>query len=175
MATHEIFIPAVALTPDASGKVWLEPYSLLATNDVWRHSVMRFDEDGNNNAQISTRVGCYGTLHVPQNYVGTPAVKPVWTATVITGNGVWDFDYRAVGGDDAESLDQVGTQESVSVTDAAPSAAHERNIPSMSLTAANLAAGDTVEFFLAVDGVDAADTLAGARILHGIIFEYSDA
>lgn len=175
MATHQIWIPAAAFTPDASGKVWLEPYSILATNDFWKYLVLRFDENGNNNTQISTKVSGHATLLVPQNYVGTPKIYPVWTSTVITGNNVWDVDYRAVGGDDAESLDQATAQESLTVTDAAPSAAHERNTPSVSPTGSNLAAGDTVQLVVSVDGADAADTLAGARILHGVIFEYADA
>jgi hypothetical protein len=175
MATHGISILGHATIPDASGKVWQEPYSLLATNDVWKHLVFRFDEDGANNAQISTRVGIYGVFVVPNNYVGTAAIVPMWTSTVTSGNCVFDFDYRAISGDDTESLDQSGTQESVSVTDAAPSAAHERNTPSMSLTSANLAAGDLVEFYFVVDGTDGNDTLAGARLLHDLVFSYADA
>jgi hypothetical protein len=163
------------LSPDASGKVWPEPYTILATNDLFRFIVMRFDEDGNNNAALTTKVGAHGTFHVPQNYVGSPRIYLVWTSTVTTGNCVWDVDYRAIGGDDAESLDQGTFQESLSVTDAAPSAAHERNTPSVSLTAGNLAAGDTVELVISVDGADAADTEAGARLLVGVVFEYADA
>ncbi|KKL73892.1 hypothetical protein LCGC14_2070340 [marine sediment metagenome] len=175
MATHQISILGATTKPDTSGKVWMEPYSILATNDVWQHNIFRFDQDGNNNAQISTRVGVYGIFTVPQNYVGSPIIIPVWTATVITGNCVWDFDYRAIGGNDTESLDQATAQESVTVTDAAPSAAHERLTPSLSPTAGNFAAGNTVEFLLVVDGTDASDTLAGARLLHNLIFQYGDA
>ena len=161
--------------PDSSGKVWLEPYSILATNDVWPFLVIRFDENSSNNTQLSTRAGIYGQFWVPGNYVGTAKVYPVWTATVTTGNCVWDFDYRAISGDDAESLDQTSNNEALTITDAAPSAAHERNTPSFSLTSSNLAAGDTVEYFLARDGADAADTLAAAALLVDLIFEYSDA
>ncbi len=111
---------------------------------------------------------------MPENYVGSPVVRVRWTTTKTTGDVVWDFDYRAVGGDDAESLDQAGTQEAVTVTDSAPSAAHERLNVTVALTAGNFAAGDTVEFLLARDGADASDTLAGVAMLHEAFFEYSD-
>lgn len=175
MATHQFWIPAAAFAPDTSGKVWLEPYSILATNDLFKFLVMRFDEDGNNNAALTTKVGAHATFHVPINYVGTPKIYPVWSSTVTTGNSVWDIDYRAIGGDDAESLDQTTFQESLTVTDAAPSAAHERNTPSVSLTGSNLAAQDTVELVISADGTDGADTQASARLLFGVIFEYADA
>jgi hypothetical protein len=175
MATHQFWIPAAAFAPDSSGKVWLEPYSILATNDLFKFLVMRFDEDGANNAQLTTKVTACATFHIPQNYVGTPKIYVAWSSTVTTGNSVWDVDYRAIGGDDAESMDQGTYQEALTVTDAAPSAAHERNIPSVSLTAGNLAVGDTVELCISADGVDAADTQASARILFGVIFEYADA
>lgn len=168
MATHQIWIPAAGLTPDTSGNVFSEPYSIKATNDIFPFNVLIFND-------TSTRLGAYGTFHVPQNYVGTPKIYPVWSSTAITGNVVWDVDYRAVGGDDAESMDQATAQEALTVTDAAPSAAHERNTPSVSLTAANLAAGDTVEFGVFRDGADAADTMAAAAILFGVLVEYADA
>jgi hypothetical protein len=159
MATHRISIMGT-LNPDTTGDVWPEPYSVKATNDLFDHMVMIFTDDGSN------KNGAFGLFNVPQNYVGTPKIIPVWTSTLTTGNVVWDFDYRAVGGDDAESLDQASYQESVTVTDAAPSAAHERNTPEMALTGSNLAAGDTVAFKISLDG---------AAILHDLVFEYADA
>lgn len=174
MATHRIPILTHSVRPSGE-KAWFEPYDILATNDVWKRMVGRIDEDGNNNAQLSTRVGYYGGFVVPKNYVGSATIIIVWTSTVTTGDVVWDFEYRAVGGDDAESLDQAGTQESVTVTDTAPSAAHERMEASIALTAGNFAVDDEVEYFLASDGSDAADTLAGARLLISALFQYADA
>jgi hypothetical protein len=158
-----------SLSPDASGGVFQEPYSIKATNDVWQHMVMIFND-------TTTRIGAYGSFNVPNNYVGNPAIVSVWTATATSGNTRQEFDYRAVGGNDAESLDQSGTQESVGVTDAAPGAAHRRLEASMSLTASNLAAGDTVEFEFFRDGADTGnDTMAAAMLLHDLLFEYTDA
>lgn len=161
--------------PDDSGKTWFEPLDVLATNDVWDFLVGRIDENGGNNTALSTRVGFHGRFNVPKNYVGTPVVVIAWTGTGTTGNVVWDFEYRAISGDDAESIDQAGTQESVTVTDAMPSAALERNVATISLTAANFAADDTVEYFVANDGGDAADTAAFARLLVDLLFQYADA
>lgn len=159
--------------PDSSGNIWQEPYSNLATNDVWGGLIWRFGLS--NAAQPTTRIGLYGFFVVPQNYVGTAAIIPVWTATGTSGNCVWDLDYRAVGGNDSESMDQSGTQESVSVTDAAPSAAHERLTPSMSPTSGNFAAGDMVEWKLFRDGTDGSDTMALSAILFDLLFQYADA
>lgn len=172
MATHRISILGANTIPDTSGNCWLEPYTILATNDVWGLLVFRFGSS--NAAEPTTRIGLRGQFNVPKNYVGTASIIVVWTATVTTGNVVWDLDYRAVGGNDSESLDQAGTQESVTVTDAAPGAANRRLEASLSLTSANLAADDTVEFELFRDGADAADTMAASGILFDVLFQYND-
>ena len=107
------------------------------------------------------------------NYVGNAKVIYVWTTTAITGNVVWDFDYRAVGGDNAESLDQATVQEAVTVTDAAPGATDRRMEVSINLTSANIAAGDTLEWLAARDGA-ASDTIAAAVGLVSLELEYTD-
>ena len=168
MATLRIPILGAATVPDDSGDVFLEPYSVKATNDVWKRLVVIFNDSG-------TRIGLHGAFNVPKNYVGAPKVIVVWTATATTGDVEWDFDYRAVGGNDTESLDQTGTQETVNIADTAPSAIHERMEAVLALTAANLAADDTLLFELFRDGTDAGDTMAAAAIVHGVLFEYSDA
>ena len=168
MATHRIPILGFGTIPDDSGDVFLEPYSVKATNDVWERLVAIFND-------VSTRIGLRGGFSVPENYVGTAKIVIRWTSTATSGDVEWDFDYRAVGGDDTESLDQAGTQESVNQNDTAPSAAHERMVAELTLTSANLAAGDEVEFELFRDGTDAGDTLAAAAIVFGVYFEYSDA
>jgi len=175
MATHRIPILGPGFALEDSAKVWLEKSDVLATNDVWDRLIIRIDENGANNTQLSTRVGFFGSFNVPKNYVGTAVIVPVWTATVTSGNVVFDFDYRAVGGDDAESLDQSGTQEAVTLTDANPSAAWERNAPTgMTLTSSNLAADDTVLFYFARDGADANDTAASATLIYDLLFMFND-
>lgn len=176
MATHRLPIHG-GLLPNSSGKVWWEPFSVLATNDTWRHPVLRIDQDGNNNAQLSTREGAYGVFAVPKNYVGSANLIVVWTATITTGGAtvVWDFDYRATGGNDTESLDEAAATESVTGSDDVPSAANERLEVSIALTSGNFAVDDTVEFFICNDGTDANDDAACARLLHQLFFEYADA
>jgi hypothetical protein len=168
MATHRLPILGFATVPDTSGNVYLQPLDVSASNDVWDHLVFAF-------ADTSTRIGLHGSFEVPQNYAGTAKLVVVWTSTATSGNVVWDFDYRAVGGDDAESLDQAGTQESVTGTDAAPGAAWRRLERSIDLTSANLAAGDTVQFTLFRDGADAADTMAATAFLFDLRLQYADA
>jgi putative transposon-encoded protein len=153
---------------DTTGSVFIEPYPIKATNDLWDHLITVF-------ADTATRIGVYGAFTVPKNYVGTAQLVIVWTTTAITGDVEWDFDYRAVGGDDAESFDQTGTQESVNLNDTAPSAAHERMVCTINLTSGNLAADDVVEYFLARDGTDAGDTIAAAVMLFEAYFQYADA
>lgn len=167
MATHRI--PVSLTRPDDSGNVFWEPLNVKATNDVWQHGVWVFND-------TATRLLIYGSFMVPQNYVGTPSIIVPWTSTATTGNVVWDFDYRAIGGDDAESIDQTGTQEALTVTDAAPTAAFRLLVPSMSLTGSNLAAGDFVQFLLGRDGANASDTMAAAALaMQSIWFQYNDA
>lgn len=173
MATHRLSILGIGTVPDTSGNCWQEPYTILATNDVWGMLIYRFGSS--NAAEPTTRIGLRGRFTVPKNYVGSAALVVAWTATITSGNVVWDFDYRAVGGDDTESLDQSGNQESVSVTDAAPTAAHRRLEVTINLTAGNFAADDTVEFEFFRDGADANDTMAGSGILVDLYFQYADA
>jgi hypothetical protein len=172
VATRAISILGPATLPDTSGDCWQEPYDILATNDVWKGLIFRFGSS--NAAAPTTKFGLHGFFTVPQDYVGTAKIIPVWTSTLTSGDVVWDFDYRSVSGDNTTSMDQSGHEESVTATDTAPGAAHRRLVPEISLTSANLAAGETVEFIFSRDGVDAADTLAGSAILFDLLLQYSD-
>ena len=167
MATHRIPILGWGTVPDTSGSVFFEPYDVKATNDVWDRLVAIFND-------TATRIGLRGGFTVPKNYVGSTNIIVVWTATATTGDVVWDFDYRAVGGNDTESLDQAGTQEAVTVTDTAPGAVNRRLEASMALTATNLAVDDEVEFELFRDGVAVGDTMAAAAMVFAVFFEYAD-
>lgn len=175
MATRRISIyPGLLPDPaDATDPPFWQPYTILATNDVWARPILRFGS--NNAAQPTTRIEAHGAFAVPQDYPASPTsanIIVVWTSTLTTGNVVWDVDYRAVGGDDTESFDQTGTQETVTATDAAPSAANERMAVTIDLTHGNFVAGDDVQFLIARDGADASDTLAGSALLMGLYFEY---
>jgi hypothetical protein len=172
MAVHQISIMGL-IQPDSTGRCWVEPYDVIATNDVWKHPVVRFKDPSGTQAH-----GFYGQFTVPQNYVGTAAVIPIWTTTATSGTpGVrWAFTYRTVGGDDTTSLDQTSNEESVAVVDAPPGAANRRMTPSISPTSANFAAGDTVEYFFARDdNPGSADNVAADAVLHDLLFSYADA
>jgi hypothetical protein len=117
----------------------------------------------------------YGRFRVPKNYVGTAKIVFEWSATLTTGDVVFDFDYNAVGGNDTESLDPSAWQESVSVTDTAPGTARRKLAAEVSLTSTNLAVDDIVDFFIGRDGAAAADTMAGRAYLFEATFEYADA
>jgi putative transposon-encoded protein len=168
MAAHRIPILGANTIPDASGDVFLEPYSVKATNDLWEHLVAIFND-------TATRIGLRGGFVVPKNYIGSAKIIVIWTSTAIAGDVEWDYDYRAIGGNDTESLDQATPpQETVNQNDTAPSAAHERMVAELSLTDGNFAVDDFVEFELFRDGTDAGDTMAAAAIVHAVLFEYSD-
>jgi hypothetical protein len=168
MATHEISIIGPQTIPDTSGSVWQEPYTIAATNDVWGLLVYRFKD-------TATRIGLHGGFVVPQNYVGTAVLVIYWTSTATSGDVEWDFDYRAITGNDSESLDQTSNIESVNGNDTAPGAAHRQLIFTINLTGTNIAAGDFVEFTLFRDGTDGGDTMAADALLFDALFRYADA
>jgi len=168
MATHRIPILGWNTLPDTSGSVFFEPYPTKATNDRWDHGHWVFND-------TATRLELYSLFNVPKNYVGTASIIVVWTSTATSGNVVLDFDYRAVAGNDTESLDQTTQDEQLTVTDAAPGAANRRLETSMSVTSSNLVADDTVEFLIARDGASGSDTMAAAAQLVGLYFQYADA
>ena len=168
MALHRLPIIAWPALPDAGGEVFFEPFSVKAVNDQWNRLVLVFND-------TSTRKGIEIGFAVPKNYIGTAGLVIVWTANAITGDVEWDFDYRAVGGNDTESLDQTGTQESVNSNDTAPGAAFRRLEISIALTDGNFAIDDEVTAQIFRDGTDAGDTMAAAALVFEVFFEYSDA
>lgn len=168
MATYRLPILNWTIVPDTSGDCFLEPLTVKATNDAWSRFVVVFND-------TATRIGFHGGFTIPKNYVGTANLIVVWTSTATSGDVEFDFDYRAVGGDNSESLDQSGTQESVNNNDTAPGAAWRRMECSIDLTDGNFAVDDEVEFAFFRDGTDGGDTIAAAVTVFALFFEYSDA
>lgn len=158
------------IKPDTTGRCFLAPYENYGSNDLFRHMVAVFADPAAGQVH-----GLYGKFDVPDNFGSAPAIVPVWTAAAITGNCRWRFSYRAVGGDNAESLDQATFQEQVSLTDAAPGTAHFRLAPSIALTAGNFAAGDSVEYLFERLDDGGIDTLAAPALLHDLVFSYTAA
>lgn len=173
MATHRIPILGFATRPDDTGEAWFEPADLnFGSNDLARGFVLALGSALA--AQPTVKHGVYGAFRVPKNYVGSAVLVVEWSATLTSGDVVFDFDYNAVGGNDTESLDPAAWQESVTVTDTAPGTARRKLTATVSLTSANLAADDIVEFFLGRDGAAGADTMAGRAYIFEATFEYAD-
>lgn len=173
MSTIRKSILGVNTLLDSTGDAFFEPYSILATNDIFKHAILRLG--ASNAAAPTVKSGVYGATTIPKDFnsSGTTKVYIYWTSTLTSGNVVFDFDYRSVGNDDSESLDQATFQESLTVTDAAPTSANNLLITSVTLTSSNLAADDIMEFFVGRDGADGSDTLAGSAIVHAVVLEYT--
>lgn len=164
MATDTILSGA---KPDTSGEVYRDAFENHATNDRWKGEVVAF-EDG------STKTGLSGHITI-RDLTGFTAVSLdiYWTSATTSGDVEWDLEYRCVGGDDTESLDQTSQQEAVNSNDTAPSAAFERQKISISLTFSNFAAGDTFQFDLSRDKTDAGDTLADEALVFDAVLNWS--
>jgi len=167
MATRHKDMLGWPTQPDSSS-VYFASYANYATNDHWKGDVLVFED-------TSSKEELHGRTSIPEDFVGTPKLRIEWTTTATTGDWEIDFEYRCVGGDDQESLDQSTAQESVNQADTAPSAAHERQVVEIALTGTNFAAGDEMEWRLGRDGADAGDTLAADVLVFEVEFVYSDA
>jgi hypothetical protein len=168
MATNQVSILG-NIQPDSTGRCWMEPYDVIASNDLFRGNVIRFKDP-----TTSQSHGFYGWFAVPPNYVTTAVIIPVWTTTVTTGNCRWRFSYRTVGGDDTTSMDQATFEEQVRIADVAPGAAHRRLTPPIALTSANFTASETVEYLFERQDLSSDDTMVGDAVLFDLIFQYSD-
>ena len=168
MPTHRLPILGFATSPDASGDVFFEPYSIkMAVAGRWDEQLVAIFKD------TSTRIGLQGRFLVPKNYVGTSNLIIDWASDTATANAVeWDFEYRAVAA--LQSFAQATQDEAVNDADIA-AAIDQRESLSISLTDGNFAIDDIVQWELFRDGVDAGDTLVGAVMLFGLYFEYADA
>ena len=96
-----------------------------------------------------------------------------WTATVTSNDVEWDFDYNAVAV--GETLDPAAADESVNINDTAPGTARLMLEAELSLTRANIAAGDQLQFTLFRDGTDGGDTMSDDAHVHDVLFVYDDA
>lgn len=166
MATIRLPILDATSLPDDSGFTYFETFAVKATNDFWKHLVLIFTDS-------STKISIYGTFIVPKNYVGSPKIIVYWTSTATSGDVEFDWDHRAVA--IGEGLDQATAQASVNQNDTAPGTALDLLEAELTLTAANFAADDIVEWKLSRDGTDGGDTMAASAIIFAVGFEYADA
>lgn len=168
MATITIDILGSATLPDTSGSVYQEPAAInLQANDRYPNLVWVFTD-------TSTRIKLGVGFRIPDNYVTTAKIILVWATTVTSGKVVWEFDYTSIA--TAESSDPSTDQESTASTGTTvPGTARLLAQESITLTSANLAAGDFVEGVIVRDGADTTnDTAAASAYLLGAYFQYSD-
>ncbi len=149
--------------PDDTGSVFLEPYDIKATNDVWKRLVLVFND-------TSSRLGFRGGFSVPADYSSGGEIVVTWTSTTTSGATEWDFDYRAVSVGD--SFDQTGITESLNTSGTAPSSVHERVDTTLTLTS-GVSANDEIEFELFRDGTDGGDDMAAAALVFRGMFRYT--
>lgn len=170
MATHRLPILGFATIPDTSGDVFFEPTTIDATNDFFKGLVLVFADSGADDE-------IFGRFNVPKNYVDTANLIVVWSTTATTNDWEIGIAYRAVGGNDTESLDQTTAQESLLTgnNDTAPSAVNERMEFSIALTDGNFAVDDTVQFIFSREGADVGDGIAAKIRVFDLFFEYNDA
>ena len=173
MATYTLPILGFGTRPDDTNEVSFEPAETnFGSNDLARQLILGLGSALA--AQPTVKHGVYGSFRVPTNYVSTPKIVIEWSATLTTGDVVFDFDYNAVGGNDAETLDPSAWQESVTVTDTAPGTARRKLSVEVALTTANVDDGDYVQFFFGRDGAAGADTMAGRAYVFELTFQYLD-
>jgi hypothetical protein len=169
MAIHKIPILGASTLPDTTGNVYFEPVAVnLQSNDRYPGLCAVF-------ADTSTRLKLGVGFVVPQNYVGTAKIGLIWAVTVTSGKVVWEFDYTAIA--NGETSDPSADQESTTSTGTTVNGtARILTVTEISLTSANLVAGDWVEGVIVRDGADTTnDTAAGSAYLLGAYFSYADA
>lgn len=125
-------------------------------------------------SSTTAKVGHHGSFIIPPNCNDSVySMMTTYTVAVGSGNVVIDLDVAGIGGDDTESFDISAWEESLTATDAAPGAALRRLTRTFTLSPANLAPGDSLEWALMRDGLDAADDAAGGLLFKELIFECS--
>jgi len=169
MATHRISIITAFTKPDNNGNTIFEPAAInFGSNDRYNHMLLAFKSQ-------TAKEGIAGKFTVPKNYVGSANLIVVWSTTAVAGDVDWEFNYTAVGGDAAESLDPAADQEApADAVDTASGTARQRQSVTIALTSGNLAADDEVLFNFFRDAAAAGDTLAATAYLFALLFEYAD-
>lgn len=165
MATHRLWIPAKAFSPDTSGNCYPKYDSIDMSNDRFPDEILAFKDSG-------TRVAASTKFGVPKNYVSTPKIVPVFMTTATSGDVVLDADTKAVA--DGESFDPSTDDDAVTATVTVPGTARLRKDQSMDLSG-TYAADDVVLLKIARDGAQGADTLAAEMLFVGAWFQYADA
>jgi hypothetical protein len=153
--------------PDTSGNVFSEPFTVKAAvgADFWGHNVWVYNN-------TSTDLILHGVFELPNNFVSGAKACVIWTSSDALANDVrWQFGYRATSG--TESLDQTTAMTTIEANATVQGTAQNPTRTCLTLTDADFAAGDTVQFRAAREGSDTAnDTMSGVAIVFAWQFEY---
>lgn len=170
MATHRVPFLNWTAKPDDSGLVYLEPYKVTATNDLYSPYTLVFDTPGAAQREL------FGQFEVPNNYASAGVVEVIYTSPVTTGSRFRiGFEYSAIGGNDSESLDPAAWVAASAVNASVPTTAQNRM--TAQLTATSLTAGESIIYSLFRDGSQSDpddDDVTGKLVVKAAIFQYSD-
>lgn len=152
---------------DTTGNCLWAPSAVFGTNNLVPGYVLQFK----NNGALEIKSFVRGVV-IPSNYDGTTAVtiKIRWWSVATTGNVVWTASYRAIA--TAEGGDQATFQQAVSATVAVSGTARTYSQASLTLTAGNIAAGDTLQIQIGRDKSSGSDTLADNALLDAAWLSY---
>lgn len=116
----------------------------------------------------------FGRFRVPADYLTSMVASLTleWTSVTTTGNAGWKFQYTAVGGTNVEVLSSASFQNSSLVQTAAPGASGRKITSTLTLTASDFLANDTVLFSMERDSSNVLDTLAATIYLYDAVFGY---
>ncbi len=158
--------------PDSVGDAFFEPYSVVATNDLFRHTILRMA--ASNTGGPTVDAGVYGRFTVPSDYQNTPEVIIKWNASVISGSVQYGLNYRSIlasSGSDAESGDASFYFGSGTAVSAVKTTGHLMNQVGISLSG-NIRPGDQFAYYFYRGGGQAADTMTGSALVHDLLFNY---
>jgi len=168
MATHRIQIFGGASLPK-TGDIFLEPYSVKATNAISDRLVLIFKDGA---AKFTLGLG----FIVPKNYAGSPKIVFTFQPNALTSGTkvIFGFEYNAIAS--GEAGDPSTFTETVTANPTASGVTLQDASVSIALTAGNFAIDDRVAGNLFRDPSNVNDDHAADVIVmpETIVFEYSD-
>lgn len=168
MATRRIGIINWTTLPIVTGGAYFAPYTNLNAGSALDRDVLVLLASAVN--------GINGSFEIPEDYVGTPKCKVVWTSETTAGDLDLDFIHRVIAGTDSLLLDTTTSPSQRTDSqdnNAGPSTASNRMVDEIVLTATDFAAGATCHFELMRDGVS--DGKAASVSIWAAEFTYVDA
>lgn len=153
--------------------VYAPSYDQVATNDLWDFPVLAFKK-------TTQKESAHAAFVLPVDFPATLAAVDFeiqWTSVLTSGTVTFDIDYRIVGGDDTESLDEPTPQQGISAIDSAPSSVNRRMTQVIPASGANFssAGGKVLQLILSRDCPSETSGIAGEVIVVGLTMRASSA